>query len=208
MPARAPCDQVTTVTRSPRGPWEMLTLTGAPMPRTTSHSVCPSATDPDDGGAAPAGPSVSALALVGLPAGAMPGQAPSALTRSSAVTGLSGVKGGASIETFLMNSRPGRENHSASFRVIRSGVPEQPAISGANTMSAKRHAEYRFAYRTMKLASPSLPFRVAPQLVVGPSLCGVSVARWNARAHDGKIPLIPHGRYSRRRQRPRSSACQ
>ena len=45
----------------------------------------------------------------------MPGQPPSALTRSSAVTGLSGVSGGVSIETLLMNNRPERENHSASF---------------------------------------------------------------------------------------------
>src|SRR6516164_1485282 len=156
MPARGPVAQVTTATRLPTASLERLTLLGAPMPRTTSHSVWPSATVPPDG----AGDAVEALASAGAPVGAMPGQAPSALTRSSAVTGLSGVSGGASIETFLMNSRPGRENHSASFRVIRSGVPEQPAISGANTMSAKRHAEYRFAYRTMKLASPSLPFRV------------------------------------------------
>ena len=49
------------------------------------------------------------------PGGAMPGQPPSALTRSSGVTGLSGVSGGVSIETFLMNTRPERENQSASF---------------------------------------------------------------------------------------------
>jgi hypothetical protein len=45
----------------------------------------------------------------------MPGQAPSALTRSSAVTALLGVSGGVSIETFLMNNRPERENHSAYY---------------------------------------------------------------------------------------------
>jgi len=66
----------------------------------------------------------------------MPGQAPSALTRSSAVTGLSGVSGGVSIDTFLMNSRPGRENHSASFD-SRSADEPQPVTSGASTSSAK-----------------------------------------------------------------------
>ena len=66
----------------------------------------------------------------------MPGQAPSALTRSSGRTGWSGVSGGASIETLRMNSRPERENHSASLD-IRSDALEQPAISGASASSVK-----------------------------------------------------------------------
>ena len=70
----------------------------------------------------------------------MPGQNPSALTKSSEVTGLLGVSGGASIDTFLMNSRPERENHSASFDIRslaeKSDVPEQPAMTGANSSNA------------------------------------------------------------------------
>jgi hypothetical protein len=69
----------------------------------------------------------------------MPGHCPSALTRSSAVTGLSGVNGGVSIETFLMKTRPERENQSASFdsrsEEIMLVVPEQPATSGAASTS-------------------------------------------------------------------------
>src|SRR6478609_9603677 len=127
MPARGPRNQVTTAIRSPRGLLERLTLSGAPMPRTTSHSVWPSATEPPLGWAAgaPAGPSVRALASLGPPGAAMPGQAPSALTRSSAATGVFGLSGGASIETLRMNRRPERENHSASFD-IRSLALEQP----------------------------------------------------------------------------------
>src|ERR1700751_5588000 len=138
MPARAPCDQVTTATRSLRALAEILTLSGAPIPRTTSHSVWPSATVPVvPGGGAPAPASVDAFASAGPAGGGLAGHAPSALTRSSAGTGVSGVSGGASIETFLMNSRPGRENHSASFD-NRSDwnmldAPEQPAIAGART---------------------------------------------------------------------------
>src|SRR5690348_4189903 len=133
MPARWPSAYVMTATRSPRALFERLTFAGAPMPRTTSHSVWPSATVPDvDGIGAADAPSVAALASAGLPpGGAIPAQIPSALTRSSAVTGLLGVSGGASIEIFLMNKRPGRENHSAS-REIRSDAPEQPATNGAN----------------------------------------------------------------------------
>jgi hypothetical protein len=75
----------------------------------------------------------------------MPGQAPSALTRSSDVTGLSGVSGGVSIETLRMNSRPGRENHSASFDSRSdwnmSDAPEQPATAGASTSNANRPFE-------------------------------------------------------------------
>src|SRR6478672_952397 len=115
-----------TATRSPRALFERLTLSGAPMPRTTSHSVWPSATAPVvEGAGAPPAPSVEALASAGPPGGAIPGQSPSALTSSSAVTGLLGVSGGVSIETFLMNTLPERENHSASFDK-RSDAPEQP----------------------------------------------------------------------------------
>src|ERR1700754_4312080 len=102
-----------TATRSPRELFDRLTLPGAPMPRTTSHSVWPSATVPVVlGGGAPAAPSVRALAPAG---GAMPGQRPSALTKSSAVTGLFGVNGGVSIDTLLMLNLPARENHWASL---------------------------------------------------------------------------------------------
>src|SRR5437764_10110527 len=129
MPARGPVFQVTTATRLPAASLERLTLEGAPMPRTTSHSVWPSATVP------PTGAVVDALASAGPGGGAIPGQAPSALTRSSAPTGLSGVSGGDSIEMFLMNKRLGLLNHSASFD-SRSVPPEQPAISGATAASA------------------------------------------------------------------------
>src|SRR5215472_14533414 len=151
MPARPPRDQVTTATRSPPALLEMLTLSGAPMPRTTSHSVCPSATDPRPCGGAPADPSVNALASAGLPDGVIPGQAPSALTRSSALTGSFGLKGGASIDTFLMKSRPGRENHSASFTALKSGsAPVQPEINGASAKSAQSRTQCRFSHRTIK----------------------------------------------------------
>src|SRR6478735_4685396 len=127
MPARAPVVQVTTATRRPAASLERLTLDGAPMPRTTSHSVWPSATVPPIG-------AVEALASVGAPTGAMPGQAPSALTRSSATTGLSGVSGGDSIEMLLMKNRVGLLNHSASFD--SRSEPAQPAISGATAHNA------------------------------------------------------------------------
>lgn len=65
----------------------------------------------------------------------MPGQAPSALTRSSAPTGFSGVSGGDSIEMFLMNRRLGVLNHWASLD-SRSVPPEQPATSGATAANA------------------------------------------------------------------------
>src|SRR6476620_10644203 len=118
-------------TRSPRALLERLTLSGAPMPRTTSHSVCPSATVPVvEGAGAPAAPSASALAP--LPAGAIPGQPPSAATSSSGVTALSGLSGGVSIDTLRMNTRPVRENQSASFD-MRSDAPEQPASAGPSS---------------------------------------------------------------------------
>src|SRR5579864_6614027 len=127
-----------TARRSPRGLLEMLTLSGAPMSRTTSHSVCPRATLPVVVGAA-APPSDNALAFVGTPADAIPGQAPSALTRSSGVTGLSGVSGGESIETFLMKSLLLRENHSASFKSLlkrSEAVAPQPTKIGADNNTA------------------------------------------------------------------------
>src|SRR3954462_6661152 len=128
MPARGPVVQVTTATRLPAASPERLTFEGAPMPRTTSHSVWPSATVP------PTGAGVEALASAG-PAGAMPEQAPSALTRSSAPTGRSGVSGGDSIEMLLMNRRLGLLNHWASLD-NRSVPPEQPATSGATAANA------------------------------------------------------------------------
>src|SRR5215213_7356329 len=130
MPARPPREKVTTATRSPRGLLERLTLSGAPMPRTTSHSVWPSATLPVVEGGLPAAPSASAFAPA--PGAAIPGQPPSAATSSSGVTGLSAVSGGVSIETFRMNTRPVRENQSASFD-MRSVAPEQPASAGPSS---------------------------------------------------------------------------
>ena len=62
------------------------------------------------------------------------------------MTGLSGDSGGVSIETFLMNVRPGRENQAASFD-IRSDentsdmlAPAQPPSSGARTVRASNVA--------------------------------------------------------------------
>src|ERR1700733_9230196 len=141
IPARAPCEKLTTATRSPRGFLEMLTASGAPIPRTTSHSVWPRATVPAGAGAGTAVPSDDALAFVGTLAAAIPGQAPSALTRSSAVTGLSGVSGGVSIDTFLMKSLPLRENHSASLEINSvlkrsEAVAPQPANTGASRRTA------------------------------------------------------------------------
>src|SRR3954463_5191682 len=49
MPAGGPAVHVTTATRLPAASPERLTLEGAPMPRTTSHSVWPSATVPPIG---------------------------------------------------------------------------------------------------------------------------------------------------------------
>jgi len=80
------------------------------------------------------------LASAGPPGGAIPGQSPSALTKSSDVTGLFGIKGGVSIETLRMNSLPERENHSASFDRRSdeniSDAPEQPAMTGASKTNA------------------------------------------------------------------------
>jgi hypothetical protein len=101
------------------------------------------------GAGAAAAPSAEALALAGAPAAVIPGQKPSALTMSSAVTGLSGVKGGVSIETFLMKSLPLRENHSASDENI-SDEPAQPAIMGANRSNASTRFPRRYLSCTMK----------------------------------------------------------
>ena len=78
----------------------------------------------------------------------MPGQAPEALTRSSAVTALSGVSGGASIETLRVNSRPGRENHSASLD-SRSGVFAHAEISGAQASSVNSRVRFLCLSRTI-----------------------------------------------------------
>src|SRR5882757_2003768 len=133
---------------SPPALLERLTLAGAPMPRTTSHSVWPSATVPvvEGTGAAAAPSVVAALASAGPPGGIIPGQNPSAVTRSSAATGLLGVRGADSIEMFLMNSRPGRENHTSSFdrrsdENILAAL-EQPAMSGVNPSSASSRFRY------------------------------------------------------------------
>jgi hypothetical protein len=82
-----------------------------------------------------AGAVVDALASAGPGGGAMPAQPPSALTRSSAPTGLSGVSGGDSIEMLLMNRRLGVLNHWVSLD-NRSDPPEQPATSGATAANA------------------------------------------------------------------------
>src|SRR3954453_1413384 len=103
------------------------------MPRTTSHSVCPSATVPVVEGTGP--PAASALASVAPGGGAMPGQAPSALTRSSAVTGLSAESGGGSIDTLRMKKGAERENQSASFE-RRSDALLQPARTGPSSSNA------------------------------------------------------------------------
>src|SRR5882757_9805319 len=123
-----------TATRSPRELLERLTLSGAPMPRTTSHSVWPSATVPVvDGRGAPAAPSASALASA--PGAAIPGHPPSPLTSSSGATAFSGDSGGVSIETLRMNTRPERENQSAS-RLIQSGaLLVQPASTGPSSIN-------------------------------------------------------------------------
>jgi hypothetical protein len=105
-----------------------------------------------EGAGAAAAPSAKAFALAGMLA-VIPGQKPSALTRSSEVTGLSGVKGGVSIETFLMKSLPLRENHSASLDKISdeniSDAPAQPAIIGANTSNASNRFPLRYLSCTM-----------------------------------------------------------
>src|SRR5258708_36456755 len=91
------------------------------MPRATSHSVCSSATAPGLVVGAAAAPLVSALASAEVPGGAMPGHCPSALIRSSGVIGLSGVNGAGSIETFLVETLPGRGNQSASLDSMSEG---------------------------------------------------------------------------------------
>src|SRR6185436_16155346 len=117
------------------------------MPRTTSHSACPSATVPVvEGVGAPAAPSASALALP-----AIPGQPPSALTSSSGATALSGLSGGVSIDTFRMNTRPDRENQSASFD-SRSVPPVQPVRTGPSSNNASNGFRSIVPHRTLDQA--------------------------------------------------------
>src|SRR3981189_3640647 len=106
------------------------------MPPTTSHPLVPSATVPVvEGGGLLAAPSASAFAPA--PGVAIPGQPPSAATNSSGVTAFSGLSGGVSIDTFRMNTRPVRENQSASLD-IRSVAPEQPASAGPSSNNVSR----------------------------------------------------------------------
>ena len=83
----------------------------------------------------------------------MPGQAPSALTSSSGATGLSGLSGGVSIDTLRMNTRPDRENQSASFD-SRSDIdaPEQPARTGPSSNNASSGFRSIVPRRTMDQA--------------------------------------------------------
>src|SRR4051794_10112670 len=127
------------------------------MPRATSHSVWPSATEPPRGAGVALAPSDTALA-----SGAIPGHCPSALIRSSAVIGLSGVSGAVSMETLRMNSLPGRENQSASFESMslpKLAALEQPAISGAATASSSNRFEKRLCRTICKL--PTRPRRLS-----------------------------------------------
>ena len=152
------------------------------------------------------------------PGGAMPGQPPSALTRSSAVTGLFGVSGGVSIEMLRMNTRPERENHCASFD-NRSDAPEQPAMTGASaqqrqharsTDSSVSHDE--FGSRT-PLPEPG-SIRRGPSLENALTICPTITLRHDRGRTQGcgcgnrKLSLIAKYRYCRRCQRPRSSVCQ
>lgn|SRR5947209_5455937 len=152
MPAREPRDQVTEATRRPAASVERLTLSGVPMPRATSHSVWPSATEPPRAAGGALAPSDDALG-----SGAIPGHCPSALIRSSGVMGLSGVSGAVSIETFRMNSLPGRENQSASFDSMslpKLAALEQPAISGAATASSSNRFGKRLCRTIFWLPTP------------------------------------------------------
>ena len=83
----------------------------------------------------------------------MPGQAPSALTRSSGVTGLSGVSGGVSIETLRMKTRPVRENQSASFE-SRSDAWLQPASTGPSSNTTIHGFRLIILSRTLDQGSP------------------------------------------------------
>jgi len=89
------------------------------MPRTTSHSVWPSATTPVPcGGGAPAAPLASALACRST-GRRHAGDSRPRRCEIFAVTALFGVSGGVSIEMLRMNIRLGRENQSASLRTDR-----------------------------------------------------------------------------------------
>src|SRR3569833_3489144 len=158
----------------------------------------------------------------------MPGQPPSALTRSSAVIGFSGVSGGVSIETLRRKIRRDPENHSLSFD-NRSLAPEQPDTADASTMNARTRVSFWLVSRTMDLldcliwraASQSPPeidanvWTTRPALTSRPTpLCGTTVAlpmpRRRCAQENGRLSLIAieHNDYCRRCQRPRSSACQ
>ena len=68
-----------------------------------------------------------------------PGTAAVGADEISGVTGLSGVSGGVSIETFRMNTRPGRENQSASFDSrsdARRSSPHSAAAPSSNNASS------------------------------------------------------------------------
>src|SRR5437879_6072571 len=106
-----------------------------------------------EGGGLPAAPSASALAPA--PGAAIPGQPPSAATSSSGVTGLSWLSGGVSIDTFRMNTRPVRENQSASFD-IRSVAPEQPASAGPSSNNVSSGFRSIVPRRTLDPGSPPL----------------------------------------------------
>ncbi|GAB7000376.1 hypothetical protein JCM18382A_51440 [Bradyrhizobium sp. 17-4] len=67
------------------------------------------------------------------------------------MTGLSGVSGGDSIEMLRMNTRPGRENQSAS-REKMSDAPEQPARPGASTSKASSEFRLNVPSRTIDKA--------------------------------------------------------
>src|SRR6478736_292760 len=232
MPARGLREKVTTATRSPRPLLERLTLSGTPMPRMTSHSVWPSATAPPlAAGALPAALSASAFASPAPGAGVIPGQAPSALTRSSAVTGRSGVKGGVSIEMLRVKTRPVRENQSAS-RDRMSDALLQPASAGPSSNNASHGFRPIVPCTIDPAPAPASKATGKTKALVlnveALSRCALApVSRESALTscpnitlrHDhgspqapGPISQIiincPYTAYCLRCQRPRSSACQ
>ena len=94
----------------------------------------------------------------------MPGQAPSALTSSSGVTALVGLSGGVSIETLRMNTRPERENQSASFD-IRSDAPEQPASAGPSSINTSNGFRMIVPRRTLDPGS-ALTVTICPTITL------------------------------------------
>ncbi|MGH6677501.1 MAG: hypothetical protein ACREDL_00830, partial [Bradyrhizobium sp.] len=103
--------------------------------------------------------SVEASALAGLAGAGIPGHAPSALTRSSGVTGLSGVSGGASTETFLTKNRLGRDNHFVSLEK-RSEALEHPAITGASESNSSNNGVRSWPWFFTTVSSKT---RLSPQ---------------------------------------------